>query len=95
MLYGIWIFLLYLLVVGMAAGWAAWLILGKSKALSKNGKPNWGIILPLGVGGSFAAGLGASLLAGEGFALRPAGVFASIIGAVLVVWLYSLVKSRG
>jgi len=38
---GVFYFVLYMLVVGMAVGWLAWLVLGKSKALTRDRKPNW------------------------------------------------------
>lgn len=94
MLYAAWIFVLYMFIVGMAAGWAAWALLGKSKTVSKDRRPNWQVLLPLGIAGSFVGGVGMSLLSGEGLALRPSGLIASIAGAVLLVAIYTAVKSR-
>lgn len=89
----LWWFLLYLLLVGMAAGWFAWVVLGRSKALTKDRKPNWALILGLGVVGSFVGGMGASLLMGEGLELRASGMVASIFGAIVVVAVYRALKS--
>ena len=46
---------------------------------------NWGELLIAGVVGSFVGGLLASLIAGDGLALRPSGIIGSVIGAVLVL----------
>lgn len=89
MVMAVWYFLLYMLLVGMAAGYMAWIVLGKKKALSTNRKPNWGLLFGLGIAGSFAAGAVVSLLAGEGLALRPAGMIASAIGAIALAAIYA------
>jgi uncharacterized membrane protein YeaQ/YmgE (transglycosylase-associated protein family) len=94
MIYGVVLFIVYMFIVGMAAGWAAWVLLGKNKSLSEGGKPKWSVLLPLGVLGSFVAGAAASLLSGEGFGLHPMGLFASIAGAVIVVAIYGAIKGR-
>jgi len=95
MVYAVWIFILYLFVVGIAAGWFGWIVMGKSKALQRaDRKPNWAMLLVLGVAGSFVGGLGISLLSGQGLALRPSGMIASAAGAVAVVALYVAVKNR-
>lgn len=85
---------IYLLVAGMAAGWLAWVVLGKSKALQRDRKPNWGALLGLGVVGSFVGGLGMSLLSGEGLALRPSGMIASFVGALAVVAIYLSMNNK-
>lgn len=86
---------LYLFFIGMAAGWFAWVVLGKSKLLVRDDrKPNWAALLGLGVVGSFVGGLGISLLTGQGFELHPSGMIASIIGAIAVVAIYLWAKGR-
>ncbi len=95
MLTAIYYVVIYLLIVGMACGWLAWVVMGKSKALKRaDKKPNWAIIFPLGVAGSFIGGLGVSLLAGNGFALKPSGMIASFIGALIAVWIYMMIQDR-
>ncbi len=94
MVLALWWTVLYLFVVGMAAGWLAWVVLGKSKALSKDRKPNWAILLPLGVAGSFAGGLAMSLLSGDGLTLRPSGMITSAIGAIAVTAGYQWFQGR-
>lgn len=88
MVLAIWWSVLYLFVVGMAAGWFAWVALGKSKALSDGRKPNWPLLLVIGVAGSFAGGLAINVLQGNGMALRASGMITSALGAVAVAALY-------
>jgi uncharacterized membrane protein YeaQ/YmgE (transglycosylase-associated protein family) len=85
-------FILFMFVVGMAAGWLAWVVLGKSKVLMRDRKPNYGLLTVLGVIGSFIGGAAVSLLAGEGFALLPSGMIGSFVGAMAAVAAYSAVK---
>jgi uncharacterized membrane protein YeaQ/YmgE (transglycosylase-associated protein family) len=87
-------FLLYMLLIGMGAGWLAWVILGRSKALTRDRKPNWTLLFGLGIAGSFVGGLAASLLMGEGFALRPSGMIGSVVGSIVVVAIYLAVQKR-
>lgn len=95
MILTLWWALIYLFVVGMAAGWLAWVVLGKSKALSKGRKqPNWALLLPLGVAGSFVGGLALSLLSGDGLQLRASGMLASALGAIAVAAIYVWFESR-
>jgi uncharacterized membrane protein YeaQ/YmgE (transglycosylase-associated protein family) len=90
----VWWFLLYMLLAGMAAGWLAWVVLGRDKALTRDRKPNWTALLGLGIAGSFVGGLAISLLSGQGLALRPSGIIASFFGALVVVALYLAIRRR-
>lgn len=91
----IWYFLLFMLLVGMTCGWLAWLVLGKDKSLMRpDRKPNWTLILGLGVAGSFIGGCAVSLLAGEGLALRPSGMIGSFVGALAAVAIFTAVKKK-
>lgn len=67
-----------ILLFGMIAGATAWLILGR-------GKVSWPEAFVAGLLGSFVGGLGASLLSGDGLALRPSGLLGSVVGAVVVL----------
>ena len=92
---GVFYFLLYMLVVGMAVGWLAWIVLGKNKALTKDKKPNWGLLLLLGLAGSFIGGTFANLLGGGGFDLQfSMGLIVSFLGALVAVALYGVVKKQ-
>lgn len=92
MLTAIVYFVLYMFVIGMAAGWLAWIVLGKSKALMRDRKPNYGLLTLLGVAGSFVGGAIVSFLAGEGLALLPSGMIGSFVGAIVAVAIYTAVK---
>jgi uncharacterized membrane protein YeaQ/YmgE (transglycosylase-associated protein family) len=78
--------ILGIIVLGMAAGWVAQLILGRRTGL-------WGEALAAGLIGSFVGGLIASLIAGDGIRLRPSGLIGSVVGAVIVLALWG--PSRG
>jgi uncharacterized membrane protein YeaQ/YmgE (transglycosylase-associated protein family) len=75
--------LLGLILFGMLVGAAAQLVLGRSGS-----GVDWGLALVAGLVGSFVGGLGVSLLAGDGLALRPSGLIGSFVGALVVtaVW---------
>lgn len=94
MLWGVALTAMYLLLMGMAIGWLAWVVLGKDRSLTKDRKPNWGILLVLGVVGSFVGGLGVSLLAGDGLSIQMSGIVASFLGSLVAVAAYSAFKKR-
>ena len=71
--------ILTMLVLGLAAGWAANLLVGRGEDV------NPAQLLVIGVAGSFVGGLVASLALGDGLALRPSGLVGSILGATLVL----------
>lgn len=70
--------ILAIIVLGLAAGWVANLLVGR-------GRPQWGKLFMIGIVGSFVGGLIGSLLFGDGLSLRPSGLLGSIIGATLVL----------
>jgi uncharacterized membrane protein YeaQ/YmgE (transglycosylase-associated protein family) len=70
--------ILAILVLGLAAGWVAHLLVGQ-------GRPDWSLLFTVGIAGSFVGGLLASLIAGDGLALRPSGLIGSAVGATLVL----------
>ena len=68
-----------IILFGMLIGAAAQLI------LHRGGKGvDWAKAFASGLSGSFVGGLLSSLLAGDGFALRPSGIIGSLVGAVIV-----------
>lgn len=81
--------LLAIVVIGLAAGWIADVILNRRMR-----PPSWGRVLLFGLVGSFVGGLLISLLAGDGLALRPSGLIGSAVGAILVMLVASLVSQR-
>lgn len=76
-----------ILLFGMLVGAAAQLILGRGGS-----GINWPLAFGTGIAGSFVGGLLASLLAGDGFNLRPSGIIGSIIGAIIVTLGYDRLK---
>jgi len=81
------VLILAIIVLGMAAGWVAQLILGR-------GTGNWGEALVAGLIGSFVGGLLGSLLAGDGLRLRPSGIIGTIVGAIVVLAIWGAIRGR-
>ncbi len=81
--------ILGIIVLGLAAGWVAQLLLGR-----RGRRIDWGLALVAGLLGSFVGGLIASLIAGDGLALRPSGLIGSIVGAVLVTAVAGAIRGR-
>jgi uncharacterized membrane protein YeaQ/YmgE (transglycosylase-associated protein family) len=74
---------------GMIVGAIAQLVLGTG------GRGiDWGMALGAGLIGSFVGGLAASLLAGDGLALKPSGLIGSFVGAVVVTLLWRWLGGR-
>jgi len=79
--------ILAILVLGLAAGWVAHLLVGRGEA-------NWSQLFAIGIAGSFVGGLMGSLVFGDGLALRPSGLIGSILGATLVLFVVRAVGER-
>jgi uncharacterized membrane protein YeaQ/YmgE (transglycosylase-associated protein family) len=79
--------ILGLLAFGMLVGWLGQVLLGMGT------RPNAQSLIA-GIAGSFVGGLLASLLAGDGLALRPSGLIGSVIGAVLVLLAWRALSRR-
>ena len=65
--------------------------------VGRDGKrTDWTMALFAGFGGSFVGGLLASLLAGDGIAIRPSGLIGSLVGAVIVtaIWQWYAKKQK-
>jgi uncharacterized membrane protein YeaQ/YmgE (transglycosylase-associated protein family) len=75
------VLILGLIGFGMLIGWIGQVILGMGT------KPN-GQSLVAGLVGSFAGGLIASLVAGDGLKFRPSGIIGSIVGAIIVLLIW-------
>ena len=80
--------ILAILGIGLGAGWLAQIILGRGTKID-------GRTLAAGLLGSFVGGLLASLVAGDGIALRPSGFLGSVIGAVIVLALWGWLAPAG
>lgn len=79
--------ILAILGLGMGIGALAQFVVGRS---GPGGRVNWGLALAAGFIGSFVGGLLASLLAGDGLALKPSGLIGTFVGAIIVSagWQY-------
>ena len=86
---GVVLFFLFIVVLGMAAGWVANMILGGGSRPA-----NWTVLFIAGLIGSFVGGLIGSLIGGEGLELRPTGIIGSIVGAVIVLAVWNWVLGR-
>jgi uncharacterized membrane protein YeaQ/YmgE (transglycosylase-associated protein family) len=75
------VLILALIGLGMLIGWIAQAILGMGT------RPN-GQSLAAGLIGSFVGGLLASLIAGDGLAIKPSGIIGSLIGAIVVLLIW-------
>jgi len=81
------VLILAILVLGLAAGWVAHLLVGRGEA-------NWGQLLLVGIAGSFVGGLLSSLLFGDGFDIKASGLIGSIVGATLVLLVVRAVSKK-
>lgn len=80
--------ILYLVVVGLAAGWVA------ERIVYPQWEIDWTEAFIVGVLGSFAGGLIGSLIAGDGFDLRISGIIGSIVGAIILLAILKFVRGR-
>jgi uncharacterized membrane protein YeaQ/YmgE (transglycosylase-associated protein family) len=74
------------LMIGLAIGWAAQMLLGR--------RENWVEALIAAALGSLLGGLFASLLLGDGLELRISGPIGSFIGAILVLLVWGAIRRR-
>jgi uncharacterized membrane protein YeaQ/YmgE (transglycosylase-associated protein family) len=83
-----YMFFLYLVVVGMAAGWVAHLILERRRPT------NWTVLFLVGIIGSFLVGIVSSLIVDGDIKVHPSGLIGSILGATILLALYNLFMGR-
>jgi uncharacterized membrane protein YeaQ/YmgE (transglycosylase-associated protein family) len=81
------VLILAIIGLGILAGWLAQLLLGR-------GTGNWAEALVAGLIGSFVGGLIFSLLFGDGFSIRPSGIIGSILGAVVVLAIWGMIRPK-
>ncbi len=74
----------------MALGALAQWVLGRKGV----GKTDWTMAFIAGIGGSFVGGLLASLIAGDGFAIRISGILGSFVGALIITAIWQAVNRR-
>ena len=81
--------LIWMLIIGLIAGALARLIMP--------GRDPMGIVMTiiLGIVGSILGGLVSWAIWGtETGRIQPAGIVLSIVGAIIVLWIYRMMKSR-
>jgi uncharacterized membrane protein YeaQ/YmgE (transglycosylase-associated protein family) len=78
--------ILAIVVIGLAAGWVAQIILHERK--------NPAEAFVVGLIGSLVGGTLSSLIAGDGFNIRITGLLGSIVGAVIVLAIWRAVRLR-
>jgi uncharacterized membrane protein YeaQ/YmgE (transglycosylase-associated protein family) len=81
--------LLYLLVIGVVAGFLARLLVPGRNPMG------FGATVLLGIIGSFVGGLLGTLIFSGELVLAPGGIISSVIGAVVALLVYRAVISRG
>ncbi len=78
--------ILFILVVGMAAGWVAQLILGRGT--------NWSEALIAGLLGSIVGGTLGSILTGGGLDIEFGSLIGTVVGALIVLAIWGAVRGR-
>lgn len=81
--------ILAVIVFGMAIGWIVQLALGRTSR-----QVDWTMAFVAGLGGSFVGGLLASLIAGDGLALKPSGLIGSLVGALIITLAWQAYNKR-
>jgi uncharacterized membrane protein YeaQ/YmgE (transglycosylase-associated protein family) len=82
------VLILAILVLGLASGWVAHLVVDRGREAS------WGQLLVVGVAGSFVGGLLVSLISGDGLSIRPTGLIGSVLGATLLLFIVRAVSKK-
>jgi uncharacterized membrane protein YeaQ/YmgE (transglycosylase-associated protein family) len=83
------VLILAIIVLGMMVGAVAQWILGR-----RGTRPDWAMALVAGIVGSFVGGLLFSLIAGDGLALKPSGLIGTLVGALIVTFVWMQVRKR-
>jgi uncharacterized membrane protein YeaQ/YmgE (transglycosylase-associated protein family) len=85
------VLILAILGFGALIGAAAQFIVGRT---GPGGRLDWGTAIIAGIAGSFVGGLIGSLLASEGFRLRPSGIIGSLVGAIIITLGVSIYRNK-
>ena len=81
--------ILAIIVAGMFMGWIVQMLLGRRRE-----QIDWALALIAGLAGSFVGGLLASLIAGDGLAIRPSGIIGSFVGALVITLLWQRIQKK-
>jgi uncharacterized membrane protein YeaQ/YmgE (transglycosylase-associated protein family) len=82
------VLILAILVLGLASGWVAHLVVDRGR------EANWSQLLVVGVAGSFVGGLLVSLISGDGLTIRASGLIGSVLGATLLLFIVRAVSKK-
>ena len=82
-----WLILGFILI-GMVAGGIA------ERVVYPEWKIDWTEAFVVGLAGSFLGGLLGSLIGGDGFAIHPAPLIGSILGAIILLAIIKFVRGR-
>jgi uncharacterized membrane protein YeaQ/YmgE (transglycosylase-associated protein family) len=82
------VIIIAIIIIGLVAGYLANLVAGKGRGYSQLE------LFIAGLAGSVVGGTLFSVLAGEGFDLRPGGFIGATVGAILVLALYGPIRDR-
>lgn len=75
--------ILYIILIGMFAGWIAKLLVARDRD-----DLSWGELFLAGIAGSFVGGIVGNLVSGQGFRIQPSGLIGTVLGAIVVLWIY-------
>jgi uncharacterized membrane protein YeaQ/YmgE (transglycosylase-associated protein family) len=78
-----------LLGIGILAGWVAQMVLPIGRR-----KVDWGEAIVVGLIGTFVGGMLFSFLWGDGLKIRPSGISGSITGAIIVQFVWRLIRPK-
>jgi uncharacterized membrane protein YeaQ/YmgE (transglycosylase-associated protein family) len=85
--------ILALILIGLVAGAIA------ERVVYPEWKIDWTEAFGVGLAGSLLGGLASNLVAGEGFAVHPAGLIGSVVGAIVLLailkWMRGRVRAYG
>ena len=85
---GLFFFVIFIIVLGMGAGYAAHLLLEPHR------RPHWSELFVVGIIGSFVGGIVGGLIFNHTLEFHPSGIIGSVLGAIAVLYVYQLIKGK-
>ena len=83
------VLILAVIIFGLGVGWIVQLALGRTSR-----QVDWTMAFVAGIGGSFVGGLLASLISGDGLAIKPSGLIGSLVGALIITLAWQAYNKR-
>jgi uncharacterized membrane protein YeaQ/YmgE (transglycosylase-associated protein family) len=84
------VLIIAIILLGMLAGFVARWIVGRTTSSRFSNAEAFAA----GIGGSFVGGLLASLVSGDGLAIRASGIIGSTVGAIIVLLVWAALRRR-